>query len=208
MLSSPENIQTTEEWIAQLSEATGKSFEIVGDILLRTMRTFYKEIGETYLLADQLVAVISSTNTSILGLGESLAFVGPIAALMNQPLDDVLILLGLLGDAGIEGSMAGIGLMAVLNRLQVTSAAAEPESIKRTFDIVSASAKNSDGSMRSVLEILPELRGSIGKLWQAEQGILMEALFGVEGAPVFQALFNTTPEHVAIVTSRVKSAGR
>ena len=60
--------------IVQASEATGENLQTVGDIIAKTVRSFGKDIGETQLVADQLVATANSTNTSISGLGESLTF--------------------------------------------------------------------------------------------------------------------------------------
>jgi len=211
---SAEQTKVALAGIVQASEATGESLETVGDIISKTLRAFGKDVSETQEVADLLVQTANSTNTSISGLGESLVYAGTVAKASNQPLDDILIVLGLLGDAGIQGGKAGRNLATALDRLKIASAGSETEftglvrgskKMSEAFDIVSASARNSDGSMKSILEILPDLKSGLGNLAQVDQDVVTKALFGVEGGLAVTALLNATPARIAEVTSEVKN---
>jgi TP901 family phage tail tape measure protein len=210
------------EGVARASEATGESMEVTGDIIAKTYRTFqgsFEETGQSItessqFIANALVQTANSTNTSISGLGESLSYIGPVAAAANQPVEDMLVLVGLLGDAGIQGSMAGTNLASALERLKIASAGGETEfsnlvrGSKRAteaFNVIGAEVRNADGSMKSVLEILPVIQQNLAGLGQADKDVLMKALFGVEGGRAFQTLLNATPERVALVTDQIKN---
>jgi len=210
------------EGIARASEATGESLETVGDIVAKTYRTFqgsFEGAGlsineSSKFISNALVQTANSTNTSVAGLGESLTYIGPVAAAANQPLDDMLVLIGLLGDAGIQGSMAGTNLASALDRLKIASAGGETEfsnlvrGSKRAteaFNQIGAEVRNADGSMKSVLEVLPIMQQNLAGLGQADKDVLMKALFGVEGGRAFQALLNVTPDRLALVTDQVKN---
>jgi len=200
--------------IVQASEATGENLEVVGDIISRTVRTFSKDIGETQDVADLLVQTANSTNTSVRSLGESLSYVGTSAATSNQPLDDTLILLGLLGDVGLTGSAAGTTLAETIERLKIASAGAETEfsglvrgsaKASQAFNVIGASARNTDGSMKSVLEILPEIKANLAGLSQVDRDVVTKALFGTQGARTVNAFLAATPERIAAVTEEVKN---
>lgn len=212
---------TAEEQVAALegvvraSEATGENLSAVGDIIGKTIRTFSLSADESGRVADVLVATANSTNTSVASLGESLSYVGPAASAANQPLEDVLVLLGLLGDQGIQGSMAGTNLAAALERLKIASAGGQSEftnlvrgSAKATeaFNAIGTEVRNTDGTMKSLLDVLPAIQGNIDGLSQADKDILFKALFGVEGGRAFQALMNTSADRINLVSGAVENS--
>jgi TP901 family phage tail tape measure protein len=211
------------EAIVRASEGTGEATEVVGDIVAKTYRAFQKEFdaaavsttAASQTIADALVATANNTNTTVSSLGESLKYVSAVGAAANQPMEDLLILIGLLGDSGIQGSQAGTNLAAALERLKTASAGAESEfsgllkgSAKATaaFEAIGAEVRNADGSMKSVLEILPLMQQNLNGLSQADRDILMKALFGVEGGRAFQVLLNTTPDRIDLVTKKIYEA--
>jgi TP901 family phage tail tape measure protein len=203
------------EGIARASEATGESVLAAGDIIGKTIRTFGLSADEAGTVGDILTATANNTNSSILTLGESFQYVGPAAAAANQPLGDTAVLLGLLGDQGIQGSMAGTNLAAALERLKIASAGMETEfsglvrgsaRASQAFDAIGVGVRNADGSMKSVLEILPLIQQNMTSLSQQDKDVLMKALFGVEGGRAFQALLNTAPERIALVNDAVQNS--
>lgn len=207
--------------IARASEATGETLENTGDIVAKTYRAFQgqfedagMEIGESsQFIANALVQTANSTNTTVTGLGESFNYLAAQAAASNQPIDDMLVLIGLLGDAGIQGSSAGTGLATALDRLKIASAGGQTEfsnlvrgsaRMSQAFDAIGTEVRNADGSMKSLLGILPIVQQNIAGFSQQDQDVLMKSLFGVEGGRAFQTLLNVTPERLALVSGQVK----
>ena len=201
------------EGIARASEASGESLETVGDIIAKTVRAFNLTAEESQFVANALVSTANNTNTTINGLGESFQYIASTAAAANQPVDDILVLLGLLGDAGIQGSQAGTNLAQALERLKQASAGAESEfsnlvrgnaKAVQAFELIAADVRNTDGSMKSVLDLLPQIKANLDTLGQADRDLVFKALFGTEGGRAFQTLVNAAPERIAKVTEEVK----
>jgi TP901 family phage tail tape measure protein len=202
--------------VVAASEATGESLQITGDIISRTLRTFQLTADESTRVGDALVATANNTNTTVSSIGESLSFVGSVAAAANQPLEDILVAIGLLGDAGIRGSAAGTNLAAALERLKAASAGANSEYSNlvrgnqraiEAFNLIGASVRNADGSLKSIVEILPALRAGLQGLGQEDQDLVFKALFGVEGGRAIQTLLLATEERVDGVTTSIQNAG-
>ena len=204
------------EGVARASEATGESLGTVGGIISETVRTFGLLASETGRVGDVLVATANNSNTTVASIGESLSEVGAFAAGADQPLEDIVVLLGLLGDAGIRGSRAGTNLGAALDRLKAASAGAESEFTNlvrgnqkavEAFELINANVRNSDGSMRSLLEVIPEIQAGLGSLdSQGDRDLVSRALFGVQGGRAIQTILNATEEQVASLTDEVRNA--
>jgi TP901 family phage tail tape measure protein len=168
------------EGIVLASVASGDSLIEVGDIIAKTTRTFNLSATQSGYVADLLAQTANSTNSSITGLGESLKYIGPAAYAANQPLDDLMVLLGLLGDSGIQGSQAGTNLAAALDGLKIASAGVDTEftglvrgSAGRTkaFEAIAAEVRNADGSMKSLLDVLPAIQQNLGSMSRQDQDI-------------------------------------
>nr|WP_242025032.1 phage tail tape measure protein [Leptolyngbya sp. FACHB-60] len=210
---SAEETAEALEGIARASEATGESLELVGDIVGKTLRAFGLAADQSLEVSNILVATANATNTSVAGLGESLKFLAPTAAAANQSLGTTSVLLGILGDAGIQGSQAGTNLAAALDRLKTASAGADSEvgdlvkgnkKATEAFNLLSASVRGSDGQVRDLLEVIPEIQAGLGNLSAGDQDLVLKALFGIEGGRAFQTIANASVERIQEVTEEVK----
>ena len=66
---------------------------------------------------DVMAVAMSSSNVTLTQLGESLKFLGPTAAATGISLEESAAAIGKLGDAGIQGSMAGTQLRGAITKL-------------------------------------------------------------------------------------------
>lgn len=212
---------TSEETTAALegivfaSEATGESLSTVGDIIAKTLRVFNKSATESGEVADLLVQTANSTNTSVGGLGDSLRYVGQQAASSDQELESILIALGLLGDAGIQGTQAGTNLAEALNRLKIASAGSVTQfqglvrgqkGATAAFEAIGAQVRDADGNLKQITEIIPIVRSQLQGLAKEDQDVLLRALFGAQGGRAFGTLLNSAPDRIAEVTAAVENA--
>lgn len=200
------------EGITRASEATGESLELVGDIIAKTLRMFSLEASETSRVANVLVQTANSSNTSVAGLGDSLRYVGPTAKSANQSIESTAVLLGLLGDAGLQGGQAGTNLAQAIDSLKLASAGVNTEftSLVRgnkrataAYEVLSARVRDSNGEVRNLLEVIPELKAGLANLGKADQDIVLKALFGVEGKRAFEVIINTAGDRVEKLTEDI-----
>ena len=73
--------------------------DIVSNIMTG-MRIHVDELGGA---VDVLVKAFTSANTDLVQLGEAMKYAGPVASAFGQKLEDVVAMLGALGNAGIQG---------------------------------------------------------------------------------------------------------
>ncbi len=200
------------EGIARASEATGESLATVGDIVAKTLRAYGLQASQSLEVANTLVATANATNTSVSGLGESFKYVAPAAAAANQSVSTTAVLLGALGDAGIQGSQAGTNLAAALDRLKTASAGANSEygdlvkgnkKATQAYDLLAASVRDSNGEVRDLLQVVPEIQAGLETLSQGDQDLVLKALFGIEGGRAFQTIANTSIERIQQITEEV-----
>ena len=209
------------EGIARASEATAEDIQVVGGIIGNTYRVLERQFvasGQSIdqsskFIANALVQTANATDTSISGLGESISEVGPAAAATGQPLNDILVALGLLGDAGTRGSEAGTALRAALDKLAITSALSTTElqglaegsgPAVAALSAIGAEVRDSEGNLLPLLEILPKLRAGVNDLSKGDQAVVLNALFGETGGKAINSLLAFTPDRVKAVTNEVK----
>lgn len=103
--------------LLDLATAGNLDLARAADIASNVLSGFNLQAGESSRVADLLAAASSSANTSVEQLGEGMRFVAPIAASLGVEIEMVTAAMGVLSDAGLQGSMAGTGLRRVLSTL-------------------------------------------------------------------------------------------
>jgi TP901 family phage tail tape measure protein len=197
------------------SEASGESLATVGDIIAKTTRQFGLQADEAGRVADVLTIAANASNVSVSSLGQSLKFAGTQGAAANQDLETVVTLLGALGDVGLQGGQGGRNLAAALRQLQQVSAASstEIEGLKTAsdnalaaFDALQVSFRDSNGEIRPLLEILPEIRTQLATLSPPDQDAVLQAIFGTEGSRAIVGILNKTDEELAALAGTIYDA--
>ena len=120
-----ESVSKSLEGITKTSEATGEDLTKVGSVVAVALNSFKIPSEKTSLVSDKMASIANASATSILSIGESMKYVGTSAYNANQSLDTTLVALGLLSNAGIEGSAAGTGLSVAIVNLQKAAASAK-----------------------------------------------------------------------------------
>lgn len=100
------------------------------DLASNVVSQFSLRAEETERVADALVVVSNRANTSVSQLGDALKFAGPVAAQLGNDVETTAAALGVLGDRGIQATLAGTGLRTSLLALASPSREAE-QTIKR-----------------------------------------------------------------------------
>lgn len=137
-------------------------------------------------LTDKFAFIQSKTNTNITQLGEAIKFGGGALAAAGIPLDDILVSMGALANAGLKGSLGGTALTNAFNKLAKPSKKAQ--ALMDKFNIVT---KDSAGNFRP----LPALLGDITQAMKdagggADRSALAQEIFGVRGQRAINALAN------------------
>ncbi len=87
------------------------------DIASNVLKAFQLATTETVRVVDTLVNTANSANTNVRQLAEAMKFVAPAAQALEISIEKTAAAIGVLGDAGIQGGMAGTNLRAVFAAL-------------------------------------------------------------------------------------------
>ena len=131
-----------------------------------------KDMGK---LGDVLTATFGNSNTTLEMLGETMKYAAPIAKTYAVDLETVSAMAGKLGDAGIQGSMGGTALAAIMNRL-----AAPPKAAAKALDALGISTADAAGNLRPMPDILKEVYEQTKNLGTATRGGFLKAIAGDE----------------------------
>lgn len=161
------------EGVMDLAAASGEDLAGVSDIVTDAMTAFglsadgttkiikdgfTKEVSNASHFADVLAAASANSNTNVAMLGESFKYAAPIAGSLGYSVEDTAIALGLMASSGLKSSMAGSSLRTILTNL-----AKPTDDISDAMDYLGISLQNGDGSMKSLMDIVTDLRGAFGQ---------------------------------------------
>lgn len=139
--------------VMNLAAADGLDLATTSDIVTDAMTAFGLQASESAHFADVLAKASSSANTNVSMLGESFKYVAPVAGTLGYTAEDTAAALGLMANAGIKGSQAGTSLKTALANM--ASPTKNMVGVMNEFDL---SLQNSDGSMKSLKEVMDMLR--------------------------------------------------
>ena len=135
--------------ILQLAAAGELELARAADIASNVLTQFGLDASEIGRVNDILAATASSANTNVEQMAEAMKLVGTTAAQMGIPLETVAGAIGTMGNAGLQGSIAGTSLNRALTNLISpvdTQLAAQERLGVALFD--------STGKMRSLVDIV------------------------------------------------------
>lgn len=125
------------------------------DIASNVLAQFRLEAVETSRAADVLLNTANSANTDVRQLAEGLKIVGPVAGAVGQSLEEVSSALGVLGDSGIQASLAGTNLRGIISSLLAPTAQAQ-----ETLASLGITVSELDPASRSLSDIFERLAES------------------------------------------------
>jgi hypothetical protein len=126
-------------------------------------------------VADVLTRTFTGSNTTLDMLGETMAYAAPVAKIYAQSLEVVSAMAGKLGDAGVQGSMAGTAIAAIMNRL-----AAPPKMAADAIEQLGLKTKDAAGNLLPMPQILQEIYEKTRNMGNADRGGILKAIAGEE----------------------------
>lgn len=105
------------ENLLKLAQAGGVDIAEAAGIAVAAIKGFQMEMKDLERVNDVLTATFTSTNTEIGTIGESFKMIAPTAAAAGLEIEEMAAAVGILGNAGLKGSIAGTGLRAAINQL-------------------------------------------------------------------------------------------
>lgn len=107
--------------IMNLATASGLELARVSDLLTNIMTAFSLETKQTNETMDTLTITFTNTNTSMEQLAEAMKYAAPSVAAFGHTVAETATALGILGNQGIQASLAGTYLRSMMRELGAPS---------------------------------------------------------------------------------------
>lgn len=145
--------------VMNLAAAAGADLAVTSDIVTDSLTAFGKSAEDAGRLADIMAAASANSNTNVEMMGETFKYAAPLAGAMGYSMEDMAVATGLMANSGIKATQAGTSLRAMLTRLSTGSGEAGIAMEKLGIQL-----DDGHGNMKSLMQIMEELRGSFGDL--------------------------------------------
>ena len=189
------------EPVMNLAAASGLDLGRTSDIVTDALTAFGLKAEDTSMFADVLATASARSNTNVDMLGESFKYAAPVAGALGYSIQDTAIALGIMANSGIKGSMAGTTLRRALSNL-----ASPSESVAAAMDKYNISLTDSQGNMKSLGELMDNIRDSLGGLDEAEQAAAASTLFGTQAMAGMLSIINATDSDYQSLTDSIYNA--
>lgn len=202
--NTAEEIQQMIEGAAYVAGATNMALGGKGgtaDLITNVMSTFQIEAAGAATVGDQLAKAALSSNMSMIDLAEAVKYAGADMVNLKRSLPEVAALAGVLGNAGIQGSMAGT---AMSNMARYLNKSLVQPSYKggKALAALGLSIKDftdSNGDLIDLSSAIGKIVGGMKGLSSMEVAQVFNDIFGVRGNRSAAALARSLPEYESLL---------
>lgn len=171
--------------LLNLAAASGEDLASSSDIAASTLRGFGLAAGDAAHVADVLAENANRTNSSVRDTGEAMKYIAPLAKASGISLEETAAAIGLMANAGIQGSQAGTTLRGALSRLSKPT-----EDMAIAMDELGISFYDSNGKMKSLADQVSMLQDAMKDMTDEEKNYYLTTLYGQEALSGMMALIN------------------
>ena len=180
---------------AYVANATGMELGGKGgaaDLITNVMKTF-KIVGDgaSELVGDQLTKATLSANISMTDLAESIKYSAADMVMLKKELPEVAAMIGTLGNAGIQGSMAGTSLGNMARYLiKAFNPKTDAYSFLQRMGLSQQDFVDAQGDLIDFGDIMEKISKRVENLPSIDRGKAIGAIFGVRGQRAANAIMN------------------
>lgn len=174
--------------IIAASEASGEDLALTSDTVATALNTWKLKASESSHVADVLAMAANKTAAGITDMQYAFKYAGAPAATLGMSLEELSAAVGLITNAGIDGSTAGTSLRQGLSMLVSPS-----NNAQKAMDKVGFSAIDANGKVKSMAGIVTSLKDAMKGMTNGEKITFMKGVVGTESLSSFLALVDAGP---------------
>lgn len=159
--------------VLNLASAGNTDLALTSDIVTDGLTAMGMSAKDATHYADVMAQTMSSSNTTIELMGETMKYAGAVAGGLGISLEDLSLATGIMANSGIKGSMAGTALRAGLTRLIAPTDKAK--SLMKQYGIEVKKTTDGNVDLRSTME---HLQDKMSGLSVDTQNMIAKHLFG------------------------------
>jgi TP901 family phage tail tape measure protein len=187
--------------VMDLAAASAIDLATAADIASNILTGFGLDAGETEKVVDVLAKTVTSSNTDIIQMGEAMKFLAPTAAALKISIEESSAVIGILGDAGLQGSIATRALSTSLARLADPSKKAA-EAMKES----GLEAFNSSGEFVGFSGVVEQLERGMKSMTDEQKLANISMIFGKDAMKQWSIIVGAGSEELKGFTKELKEA--
>ena len=208
----------------QLAAAGQIDLSRAADIASNVLSAYGMDVEQLGRVNDVLAATFTSTNTDLNQLAEAMKYAAPVASAAGVQFEEAAAAIGLMGNAGIQGSMAGTSLRGAIARILSPTRSVEDamSEMGMTTGEIADAMGDFEGAADDISDVLAEAGVSFtdaqGRILplvdivrqlepHADDAGLMMRLFGLRAGPAMAALVSQGAEALNELTDGLETSG-
>ncbi len=187
--------------VISASEASGTDMAETATIMASSLNAFGLEAKDSGHVADLLAMAANKSAADISYMGDALKYAGPPANSLGVSLEDTSAAIGIMSDAGLEGSQAGTALRASFIRL-----AKPTKQSQKAMDAMGISLTNSKGEFVGMPKLIEQFKNGMQGMTKEQKLANVAQIVGTEAASGFLTLIDAGPSKVDKFSKSLKNS--
>lgn len=182
--------------LLDMAAASGEDLANSSDIAASALRGFGLDAKDAGHVADVLAENANRTNSSVAETGEAMKYIAPLARAAGISLEETAAAIGIMANAGIQGSQAGTTLRGALSRLSKPTA-----DMQQAMDELGIAFYDSEGRMLSLSDQVGMLGSAMEGMTDEQKNNYLVTLYGQEALSGMLALINEGADSLSGLTA-------
>ena len=187
--------------VISAAEASGADMALTAETMASALNIFGLEASESTRVADILAQTANQSAADINDMSYALKYAGPVAANLGVSMEELSASIGIMTDAGLDGSSAGTALRAGLLALLKPS-----EENSKKMDALGISMTDANGKFVGIEGVIKNLNDSMKGMTDTQKTATLAALVGTEASSGFLALMKAGPSEIDKMTTALENS--
>lgn len=187
--------------VISAAESSGADMAQTAEVMASALNIFGLEAAESSRVADILAQTANMSAADINDMGYALKYAGPVASNLGVSMEELSASIGIMTNAGLDGSSAGTalraGLLSLLNPSNENSKVMEAMGIQMT---------DNNGKFIGLSGVVEQLGASMEGMTDAQKTATLASLVGTEASSGFLALMNAGPAEIDKFTTSLENS--
>lgn len=213
--------------VLEVAAAAGADLGRASDIVSNALTGFGMQADQAARVGNVLTRTFTSSNTTLESLGETLKYVAPVASQAGASIELVSAMAGVMGDAGIQGSMAGTAMRSMFLRMidpakagkkamdEMGISASQMQELIANGDLgggaqqikrMGISVQDEQGNLRDWMDILTEVNAKMRTMSKGDKLAAASAIAGKHAVSGFLAVLSSLDKDAGYVDAAVQNA--
>ncbi|WQK61451.1 phage tail tape measure protein [Mammaliicoccus sciuri] len=187
--------------VISAAEASGADMATTSKVMASSINAFGLKASDASHVADVLAEVANRSSADINDMGYALKYAGTPAKALGASLEETSAAIGIMTDAGLDGSQAGTSLRGALIRLSKPS-----EKASKQMEKLGIHLEDSKGKFVGMPNLIGQFNKELKGMSKAEKLANIAGIVGTESASGFLALMEAGPKKMSKFTKSLEES--